>query len=218
MISSLFISVQSGDLDAQPIVLEAIKGVFLKWAGDQGGSFTTEKTKESTHTLLRNSSDTGDKHPTGEPQLDQAFLLATVLSGISLPSNRAMLADWLDFTITLSSAPASNITSMLYPISDAISEQVRARLGKETHSNTDTPREAAKDEGDIPLLLHAAELVIRKILPGADDAPTSASNKPSSESAGLFGYVTTVLSGESGSGRAVKTAVRLSDRPCPIGL
>jgi hypothetical protein len=216
MISRLFISVQSGDLEAQPVILDFVRGVFTKWVRNEKGYVSADKTKGSLHALGRNSLDANDKHATGEPQLDHAYLLATVLAGISLRSNRAMLADWLNFVMTLSSAVSDTITPILYPISRAICDQIHARLGNYTDGTTDIYSEARMDEGDIPLLFHSAVLIVRRALPGAGNASTSAFATPSSEPAGLFGYVTTVLSGESGSGRAVKAAVCLTDYLCLI--
>lgn len=218
MISRLFISVHIGDLEAQPVILDFVKDVFASWARNEGGPLSPEKTKKSAQTPRRNSLDTNEEHAASESQLDHAYLLTTVLAGLSLRSNRTMLADWLDFVMTLSSPLLTSITPLLHPISDALCDQIYARLGSDTTSEPNFSAESALDEDDIPLLLHAAKLVVRRVLPGVGTPSPSAFATPSSDPAGLFGYVTTVLSGESGSGRAAKVAVRLFQDLCFIAL
>lgn len=62
-------------------------------------------------------------------------------------------------------------------------------------------------EAEIPLLLQAAELIVRSMIPsnGPDDTPGV--GNASYEPAGLFGYVSTVLTGEGSTSRAMRDAV-----------
>lgn len=68
----------------------------------------------------------------------------------------------------------------------------------------------AEDSGisDIPMLLQTAELLVGLILPSDGSRSNEATSGASQEPAGLFGYVSGVLTGDTSMPRSSKYAVR----------
>ena len=199
----LWTCVQGGDLDLQTPILGVLKTLILKQhAGRE--QLTSPILGSSTRAHARTRSNVSIRTEPQTPQADNAYLLQTILAGISVSSNRSILADWLDFVLSISTGLSGNVAPILYPISDALCEQIWARLqDTETESSHHDPG----GEAEIPLLLQAAELIVRGILPNSVSGDTPAPASGFSEPVGLFGYVSTVLSGDGNATRAMRDAV-----------
>lgn len=196
--------VHGRDLDLQTSILTVLKDLIMKQNTDR--NHMTSPLIGSTRSHNRTRSNIPAQIELSQTQPDNAYLLQTILAGIGLTSNRPILADWLDFILSISAGLSSNVMPILYPISDALCVQIEERLYSAKPSENGLGNGSGA-ESEIPLLLQAAELIVRGILPtsGSDDTPAPANGFP--EPAGLFGYVSTVLTGDGSTARTTREAV-----------
>ena len=202
--------VHGRDLDLQTSILAVLKNLITKQNTDR--NHMTSPLIGSTRSHNRTRSNLPAQIELSQTQPDNAYLLQTILAGIGLTSNRPILADWLDFILSISAGLSSNVIRnvipILYHISDALCVQIEERLYSAKASENGLGNGSGA-ESEIPLLLQAAELIVRGILPtsGSGDTPAPANGFP--EPAGLFGYVSTVLIGDGSTARTTREAVSL---------
>jgi hypothetical protein len=118
---------------------------------------------------------------------DKAFLLETILLGISTDTNQPIVSEWLDFISTISARLPALADKTLLPVALALCKQFAGRLREIADPHT--------DHSEVSYMLQAAVTILCNTcldgtaLYGTDIATTN-------EPAGLFGYVSTVLTGD----------------------
>jgi hypothetical protein len=209
LIPPLHVCVHNGDLDTQPAILTLLRVIVIKHHEGSMGSGTSLSTMSVDRSHQRTRSNVGAKVTVKDDHFDYTYLSEIISTGVSVPANRPVLTDWLDFIHGISTPLSSTATPMVYSISETICDQVLKRLhgvGGEARRAIDTGDTA---EEDIPSLLQSAEQIVKGVVPGSSSTATPGLASASSEPAGLFGYVSTVLVGDSHTARETKSAVSL---------
>jgi hypothetical protein len=133
------------------------------------------------------------------------LLLQTLVDGISLPSNSAVLQHWLDFVLIAVLQFHSTLQTLVSPLGDCICKNLRARLDdirkalREDHDHHDFRSNTT--DAEFIMLLNALERLVLLSLPTADtghaeDDDVPAEKPPGAEPGGFLGIVTRVFSSE----------------------
>lgn len=163
----LFLAVETGDIDFQPGLLEILRQLIQSQADN-----TVTKGKNQPPSMF--SPQTG---------ADDGFLLQIILAAVTSPRMRPVLADWLEFVLSIAAAMDDTVTPLFYSITDTICNQIVIRA---------SATEEGAGRSDIPILLQCSEGLVRLFA----DRPVANKAHQAVESVGLFGYVSTVLGGE----------------------
>jgi hypothetical protein len=134
------------------------------------------------------------------------LLLQTLVDGISLPSNNAVLQHWLDFVLIAVLQFHHTLQALVPPLSDCICKNLRTRLDdirkalKEDHDHHDF--RSSTTDAEFSMLLNALERLVLLSLPTADSAHVEEDDvpvekPPGAEPGGFLGIVTRVFSSES---------------------
>ncbi|TFY81819.1 hypothetical protein EWM64_g2190 [Hericium alpestre] len=153
------------------------------------------------HVFRANSLDSGGPSYSVNP-----LLIQTLIDGISVPSNHAVLQHWLDFVLMTIPQFQQTLQAVLTPLSDCVGRQLRSNLADisrvSSQRDHDEDVRSLTTDSDFIMLLHALERLVLLSLSASDvgnaDDDGIAAEKPSpSESSGLLGMMTNVFSSES---------------------
>lgn len=204
VIGKMYFSVHTQRLELQNKLLHLLHSVISAMTTSQDPRTLLSTKVVATDTSVESSAHDlpEDSHPVSVNPL----LLQTLVDGISLPSNSAVLQHWLDFVLISVLQFHRTLQAMVSPLGDCICKNLRNRL--------DDIRKALKEDRDdhdflsnttdaeFIMLLNALERLVLLSLPTADsghaeedDVP--AEKPPGAEPGGLFGIVTRVFSSES---------------------
>jgi hypothetical protein len=204
VIGKMYFSVHTQRLELQNKLLHLLHSVISAMTTGQD-----PRTLRSTKVVATDTSVESPAHDWPEdshPVSVNPLLLQTLVDGISLPSNSAVLQHWLDFVLISVLQFHRTLQALVSPLGDCICKNLRNRL--------DDIRKAFKEDRDdhdfrsnttdaeFIMLLNALERLVLLSLPTADsghaeedDVP--AEKPPGAEPGGLFGIVTRVFSSES---------------------
>lgn len=140
------------------------------------------------------------------------LMVQTLVDGISVRSNRPVMQHWLDFILGAIPQFQPALQPAIVPLNDCICRQLTSILGEITNATRFSQEygadlQASATELDLIMLINGLE---RLVLLGlaytseadAIDDDASIQEKAVNESSGLLGYVSTVFSGDGGSGNA----------------
>ena len=135
------------------------------------------------------------------------LLVQTLVDGISLPSNNAVLQHWLDFVLMAVPQFHQMLQVLVSPLNDCICknllirlDDIRRALGDGGHDHHDFKSNTT--DAELIMLLNSLERLVLLSLSTTDaghaeedDVP--AEKPPGTESGGILGIVTSVFSSES---------------------
>ena len=134
------------------------------------------------------------------------LLVQTLVDGISLPSNNAVLQHWLDFVLMAVPQFHHMLQALVSPLNDCICKNLLIRLDDvgralgDSHDHHDFKSNTT--DAELIMLLNSLERLVLLSLSTADaghaeedDVP--AEKPPGTESGGILGIVTSVFSSES---------------------
>jgi hypothetical protein len=134
------------------------------------------------------------------------LLLQTLMDGINSPSNSAVLQHWLDFVLMAIPQFHHALQSLVSPLGDCISKNLRIRLDDlrraltEDHDHHDFKSNTT--DAEFIMLLNALERLVLLSLSTSDTGHVDEDDIPAekplgAEPGGLLGMVTSVFSSES---------------------
>ncbi|PCH34091.1 hypothetical protein WOLCODRAFT_61246 [Wolfiporia cocos MD-104 SS10] len=217
VVKKLYFCVHTGRLDLQNKSLHLLHSVIA--ASNPG--MENQANKGKAVQLNRNSDNTLDG--TTESYALNPLLVQTLLDGISIPSNRPVLQHWLDFSLMTIPLFHDAMQPAIIPLTDALCRQLRLALSdiRQAAANDQTGGdiESLPTDADFIMLLAGIErlvlLTLSQIIETTqadDDASTL--EKPSQDTGGLLGYVSTVFSTDTSGGTEEQVTVRSSDYRC----
>ncbi|GJE86225.1 Dopey, N-terminal-domain-containing protein [Phanerochaete sordida] len=216
VVGKLFTCVHTGRLDLQNKLLHLLHSVIsassLRIQGDSSRTFKAPD----------RSPEVGSKISAPLFSLNP-LLTQTLIDGISIPSNRAILQHWLDFILMTIPQFHEMLLPTIIPLNDCVCRQLRDALTEVTAASS---ADASLDnisihttDADFIMLLNALE---RLVLLSLSQAPESSQvedemqpEKSVQEGSGLLGYVSNVFSTDSGSMPPEDTSqIKPSDPRC----
>ncbi|KAG8988872.1 hypothetical protein FRB90_002518 [Tulasnella sp. 427] len=202
LIGKLYVSVHSERLELQNKLLHVLHSVVL-------ASTANDPPKQEHNSRF-------DRIQVGGDGMDQSLnspisskvnplLVQTIVDGISKPSNRPVLQHWVDFI--LMTIPRFQ-QGLIFPLSDAISRQLR--VGLEDLVRTYTGAQVTANvrsfttDADLIALFNALERLVLLSLTKSENGSTeddaaSVQEKATVESSGLLGLVSNVFSSDAAS-------------------
>lgn len=208
VIGKLYYSVHATSLDLQNKLLHLLHSII---------SLSISHI-ESTRQLPKDAAvDTGVGQDDGVRYSLNPLLVQTLIDGISIRSNRPVMQHWLDFILGAIPQFQRALQPAIVPLNDCICRQITSILGEVVGASRFSEEygadlAASATELDLIMLINGLE---RLVLLGlaftseadATDDDASVQEKPVAEpSSGLLGYVSTVFSGDGGSGTTTEQA------------
>lgn len=183
-----FWSVAQAHLDAQRQIMPLLRKVLA-----------VDKRRSPAHAIRRHRS---DSQLSGSGSgIYGSMLLQTILDGLTTERNRPMQIAWIRFVVSVISEAPNDFQPLTFPIIDTMCELLRAVLAGTVQQVDDVCLE----------LLSAIDIVSLRGLAGAVET-TSKTPRTTSEPVGLFGYVTGVLNGDTGSNPVDSQAASVQSR------
>lgn len=198
VVGKLYLSVHTGRLDLQNKWLHLLHSVI---------SVATANIEVARENAEENAPDTANLQ---DKALDQSLrysvnplLIQTLVDGISVRSNKAVLQHWLDFVLMAVPQFQPSLQSIVAPLSDCLCRQLLATLS-EVLTTASVPPTLTRDQAstvtdaEFIMLLNGLERLILLSLAYTsemdmgDDEP-STMEKSTTESSGLLGYVSNVF-------------------------
>jgi hypothetical protein len=133
------------------------------------------------------------------------LLIQTLVDGIAIPTNRAVLQHWLDFVLMAVPQFQPTLQAVVTPLNECLCRQLLASLGDvlkvSSHDEVSTEDliSSATDTELIMLLGGLERLVLLSLAYPAESSSTDDESPvpdKSAENSGLLGYVSTVFSSE----------------------
>lgn len=133
------------------------------------------------------------------------LLVQTLVDGIAITTNRAVLQHWLDFVLMAVPQFQPTLQPVVNPLNDCVCKQLRLALTDILHASK--VRGDAADitsfatDAEFIMLLNGLErlvlLSLANMETGQQEEDVSSSEKPGQENSGLLGYVSNVFSSDS---------------------
>ena len=204
VVRKLYFSVHTQRLELQNKLLHLLHSIISAVTA----SHDPHALRQSKHDATESSSEVqeNDKSEDSHVPSPNPLLVQTLVDGISLPSNNAVLQHWLDFVLMAIPQFHQMLQALVSPLNDCICRNLLIRLddirkafgdGFDHHdfkSNT--------TDADLIMLLNSLERLVLLSLSTADaghteDDDVPAEKPPGTESGGILGIVTSVFSSES---------------------
>lgn len=204
IVTKLYVCVHTNRLDLQNKLLHLLHSVIsaLTTLGSQ-----LPMTHQPRMELLSEASQTPDADREAAPQSYNInpLLTQTLIDGIGTVSNRPLLQHWLDFVLMTIPQFHQALQPAVEPLIECICRQLRSATNETASARakiTDTQDIfSATSDAELIMLLNAIERLLllnlsRQIeVTDAEEDPGYA-DKPTTDSAGIFGYVSTVFGSE----------------------
>ncbi|KAI9513117.1 Dopey, N-terminal-domain-containing protein [Russula earlei] len=204
VIGKLYFSIHTQRLELQNKLLHLLHSIISAITASQTPSAPRPNKGVMLDTLVEPSA--LDKPEDLHAFAIHPLLLQTLMDGINVPSNSAILQHWLDFVLMVVPQFHHALRSLVSPLGDCVCKNLRIRLDdlyralSEGHDHHDF-RSTTTDLEFIALLNALERLVLLSLSttdPGhADEDDVPAEKPPGTEPGGLFGIVTSVFSSES---------------------
>jgi hypothetical protein len=202
VIGKLYYSVHTRSLDLQNKLLHLLHSII---------SLSISHVESARQIPKENTTEAGAGQDDGIRYSLNPLLVQTLIDGISIRSNRPVMQHWLDFTLGAIPQFQPALQPAIIPLNDCICRQLTSILGEVVGASRFSQEygadlQTSATELDLIMLINGLE---RLVLLGlaltseadATDDDASIQEKPANEqSGGLLGYVSTVFSGDGGSG------------------
>ncbi|EGO05284.1 hypothetical protein SERLA73DRAFT_82881 [Serpula lacrymans var. lacrymans S7.3] len=206
IIGKLYYSVHLGRLDLQNKLLHILHSLI-----------SVSTTIFLSHPVTRvDLSKQGDGNSEGHSTQDESqelgrktyavnpLLVQTLIDGIGIPQNRAVLQHWLDFVLMAIPQFQPALQSIVSPMNDCLCRQLRLALSDVLRvSSTDAKEEDIHivTDAEFIMLLNALERLVLLGLAYTPDASQQEDDvvvqeKPTNETSGILGYVSNVFTTE----------------------
>ena len=204
VIGKLYFSIHSQRLELQNKLLHLLHSVITAMTGSQHLTIPRPNKGATTDSLADPSA--LDRPDDSHALSIHPLLLQTLIDGINVPSNTAVLQHWLDFILMVVPQFHHALQSLVSPLGDCICKNLRIRLDefhralREGYDHHDF-RSTTTDLEFITLLNALERLVLLSLSTTdtghADEDDVPAEKPPGAETGGLLGIVTSVFSSES---------------------
>ena len=204
VVAKLYTCVHTGRLDLQTKLLHLLHSVIsaLTTLGSQ-----LPMTHQPRMELLSEATQAPDVDRETAPQSYNMnpLLTQTLIDGIGTPSNRPLLQHWLDFVLMTIPQFHLVLQPAVEPLIECICRQLRSATNEtaSAHSQLADTEDISSTTSDAELimLLHAIERLLllnlsRQIEPTDAEDDNNYTEKPATDGAGLFGYVSNVFGSE----------------------
>ena len=204
VVTKLYTCVHTGRLDLQTKLLHLLHSVIsaLTTLGSQ-----LPMTHQPRMDLLSETTQASDVDREAAPQSYNMnpLLTQTLIDGIGTPSNRPLLQHWLDFVLMTIPQFHLALQPAVEPLIECICRQLRSATNETASACsqlTDTQDiSSATSDAELIMLLHAIERLLllnlsRQIEAADAEDENSYAEKPATDGAGLFGYVSNVFGSE----------------------
>ncbi|KAI0756510.1 Dopey, N-terminal-domain-containing protein [Daedaleopsis nitida] len=223
VVQKLYFCVHTGRLDLQNKLLHLLHSIIVvSIAGSDGRAHgpTTNIERAADGISIQDAPTSSRK----ESHAVHPLLVQTLVDGISMPSNRAVLQHWLDFVMMTVPQFKETLKAVVTPLTDCVCRQLRLALSEILDASVDGPQ--AEDivsyttDADFMTLITALErLSLLSMSRTAGEQPPEEDqqgmDKVVAESSGLLGYVSNVFSSDGAPSTTDDTALaRSSDFRC----
>lgn len=202
VVRKLYFSVHTQRLELQNKLLHLLHSVISVMTASHDPRASRQfKPGTDSSSELPESDKLEDSHM---PSLNP-LLVHTLVDGISLPSNNAVLQHWLDFVLMAVPQFHHMLQALVSPLNDCICKNLLTRLDDIRRAFGDHDHHDFKSnttDAELIMLLNSLERLVLLSLSTADagnaeedDVP--AEKPPGTESGGILGIVTSVFSSES---------------------
>jgi hypothetical protein len=203
VIGEMYLSIHTQRLELQNKLLHLLHSIISVMTTSQDPRSLRSAKVAVTDTSMESS--VHDRPEDFHTVLVNPLLLQTLVDGISLPSNSAVLQHWLDFILIVVLQFHRTLQALVPPLGDCICKNLRTRLDdirKVLVEDCDHDFRSNTTDAEFIMLLNALERLVLLSLPTTDgghaeedDVP--AEKPPGAEPGGFLGIVTRVFSSES---------------------
>ncbi|KAI0271467.1 Dopey, N-terminal-domain-containing protein [Gloeopeniophorella convolvens] len=203
VIGKLYFSIHTHRLELQNKLLHLLHSVISAMTASQDprASRVTKASAADLQAEIPAQDKLDDRHSL----FLNPLLVQTLVDGISLPSNRAVLQHWLDFVLMAVPQFHHTLQALVTPLGDCVCKSVRVRLDdirrakRDSHDNHDF--KSSTTDADLIMLLNALERLVLLSLSTADASHPEEDDVPAekplgTESGGLLGIMTNVFSSD----------------------
>ncbi|KAI0050603.1 hypothetical protein FA95DRAFT_1536117 [Auriscalpium vulgare] len=203
VIGKLYLSVHTRRLELQNKLLHLLHSVISATTASQG-TRTPRPPNTPDGLSERLPSHDDSQEPPGFHI--NPLLIQTLIDGLAILSNRAVLQHWLDFILMTIPQFQNMLHAVVSPLSDCVGRQLHSSLADIRrvleNSQAGEDLKSMTTDAEVIMLLNALERLVLLSLsapdvgqPDEDEVP--AEKPPTSESGGFLGIVTNVFSSES---------------------
>ncbi|KAF9524082.1 Dopey, N-terminal-domain-containing protein [Crepidotus variabilis] len=206
-VGKLYFSIHAGRLDLQNKWLHLLHSVIsVSTANLDSARRTAVPERENgpdTATSQDKSGDTSNRYPLNP------LLIQTLVDGISTRSNRPVLQHWLDFILMAVPQFQPTLQAVVWPLNDCLCRQLLISLAEVLRAtsqiqDSSDEKAATVTDAELIMLLNGLERLVLLNLAYTSDTESSEDDpnvldRPTSETTGLLGYVSTVFSSDPAS-------------------
>lgn len=204
VVRKLYFSVHTQRLELQNKLLHLLHSIISAVAA----SHDPHALRQSKHDATESSSELqeNDKLQDSHVPSPNPLLVQTLVDGISLPSNNAVLQHWLDFVLMAIPQFHQMLQALVSPLNDCICKNLLIRLDDIRRARGDGydhhDFKSNTTDAELIMLLNSLERLVLLSLSTADAGHTEEDDvppekPPGAESGGILGIVTSVFSSES---------------------
>lgn len=187
----IFLLIHRGKVEMQQQMLPLLQTVLDIQSSKSGFGHSPALLNAAATPGHRRGSSTRSRSSISEK--NSPLLLQAILDAITLQSNRPILSLWTDLIITVIPQFQQSLKPLLFPIIDTLCEEIR----KTSNAIFDITRDCGSETA-LFALIRASERAVLACLDDGFPASGKAPKTPT-DTVGLFGYVTGVLGGDTGS-------------------
>ncbi len=204
VVRKLYISVHTQRLELQNKLLHLLHSVISAVTA----SHDPRAIRQFKHGATDSSSELPENDKLEDPHMPSLnpLLVQSLVDGISLPSNNAVLQHWLDFILMAVPQFHHMLQALVSPLNDCICKNLLIRLDDirralgDGHDHHDFKSNTT--DAELIMLLNSLERLVLLSLSTADaghaeEDDVLAEKPPGTESGGILGIVTSVFSSES---------------------
>jgi hypothetical protein len=190
VVDQLFICIHSGNLDTQNQLLHLLHSVILAISAG-----TSTRRTNSSPAVNENSGSSEGRSSLSRPrtsisEVNNPLLLRVLQDGITVKANRCLLQFWVDFILMTVPHLEGSLQPVAFPLCDTICNEIRNAVDM---WRSKAYGDGSPSEAEVIMLLSCLERVVLIAMTWSNVDSDRSLPKGSSEVAGLFGYVTTML-------------------------